>query len=177
LFGKTNLAKSYPLHHKGETMNTRSLFLSAGIAGLIIGVLSGIPFVNIVNCLLCTWVWAGGILAVYLYQRNEPTALMVKPEQGALLGAIAGVIGAIVVTILGAIIGGAGNAALISMIQDNPQLQEQFGDYLGQLAVQGGFSLLGLMCNSVIYAAFGAIGGLIGAAVLKPKASPPPPAM
>jgi hypothetical protein len=155
-------------------MNSRSLFLASGIAGLIIGVLSGVPFINIVNCLLCAWVWGGGILAVYLYQRNEPTALMVKPEQGALLGAIAGVIGAIIVSIISAILGGASNAMALSILQNNPQVQEQFGEYLPQLAAQGGFSLLGLMCSSVIYAAFGAIGGLIGAAVLKPKTSPPP---
>jgi hypothetical protein len=38
-----------------------------------------------VNCLLCAW-WGSGILAVYLYQRNEPAQLL-KPER-ALLGAM-----------------------------------------------------------------------------------------
>ncbi len=151
-------------------MNSRSLFIAAGIAGVAIGLLSSIPILNWVNCLLCAWVWAGGILAVFLYQRNEGASIMMKPEQGALLGAIAGVIGAIIVSIIGAIIGGATNTAVISMLQNNPQFADQFGDYLAQLAAQGGFSLLGLACNLVLYTIFGAVGGLIGAAVFKPKA-------
>jgi hypothetical protein len=158
---------------KEETMNSRSLFLAAGLAGVAIGLLSGIPIISAVNCLFCAWVWGGGIFAVYLYKRNEPSAFMLKPEQGALLGAVAGVIGAVVYTIISTIVGGA-NAALFNLIQNNPQLRDQFGDFLPQLLAQGGFSILALACSLVIFAVFGAIGGLIGAAVLKPKTAPPP---
>ncbi len=155
-------------------MNTRSLGIAALIAGLVIALLSNLPFINLVNCLLCAWVWLGGILAVYLYQRNEPAATLVKPEQGALIGAIAGVAAAFIGAIIGAIFGAASNAFLLEMIRNNPQLSEQFGDLGRQLFATGGSVLFTLACNLVLYTAFGAIGGLIGAAILKPKA---PPAM
>ncbi len=150
-------------------MNTRSLGIAALIAGLVIALLSNLPFINLVNCLLCAWVWLGGILAVYLYQRNEPAATLVKPEQGALVGAIAGIVAAFIGAILGFIFG-AGNAALFQALNNVVDT----GEYGRQLATAGGFSFFGLACNLVLYTAFGAIGGLIGAAILKPKA---PPAM
>jgi hypothetical protein len=77
-------------------MNTRSFWLSALIAGAAIGVVAHLPVLNLINCILCIWVWLGGMLAVLLYrrfQRGQPPAL--TPGQGAGLGAVAGVLGAI----------------------------------------------------------------------------------
>ena len=93
-----------------------------------------------------------------------------KPEQGALIGAVAGIVTALVGAVLGMIFG-AGNAALMQLLQSSPQLADQLGDFGVQLAAVGGFSFFGLMCNLVFYTAFGAIGRLIGAAIFKPKAS------
>jgi len=43
--------------------------------GLLIGVLSALPFVSAGNCCCCLWVVAGGMLAVYLRQQNSPFAI------------------------------------------------------------------------------------------------------
>ena len=80
-------------------MNTRSLILSALIAGAVLGTLGNLPVLNFFNCLLCLWVWLGGIFAVYLYNRYERNRTQVveasaTPGQGAGIGALAGVIGA-----------------------------------------------------------------------------------
>jgi hypothetical protein len=82
-------------------MNTRSLFLSALIAGAALGVLGNLPVLNLVNCFLCLWVWLGGILAVYLYNRYERNRTQLDqasatPVQGAGAGALAGLVGAFV---------------------------------------------------------------------------------
>ena len=56
--------------------------------GLLIGVLSALPLVNVGNCCCCMWVIAGGMLAVYLRQQNTPFA--VSSSEGALVGLMAG---------------------------------------------------------------------------------------
>ena len=76
-------------------MNTRSLFLSALIAGVVIGLLGNLPILNIINCFLCIWVWVGAFLAVMLYRRYEP-GVSLTTGQGAGIGALAGLVGACV---------------------------------------------------------------------------------
>src|SRR5262249_17744363 len=66
--------------------------------GLLIGVLSALPFVRAGNCCCCLWVVAGGILAVYLRQQNSPFAI--TSAEGALVGLLAGVIGGVIGVIL-----------------------------------------------------------------------------
>ena len=77
-------------------MNTRTFLYSALLAGAVIGVLANLPILNLINCFLCIWVWLGGFLAVFLYQRMEHGATGLTPAQGAGLGALAGLIGACV---------------------------------------------------------------------------------
>jgi hypothetical protein len=147
-------------------MNTRALAIAALIAGLITAVLSAVPIVNLLNCVLCGWLWVGGILGVFFYQRNAPGAAL-RTEDGLVIGAVTGVVAAIIGAILGAIFN-VGNAALVSALNTVPQIGDQVGP-LRSLVAAGGFSLIGLGCNLIFYALFGAIGGLIGAAILKPK--------
>jgi hypothetical protein len=145
-------------------LNTSNLLYAAGIAGGAAGLLSVVPVVDLVNCLLCGWLWIGGIAAVYLYNNRESGS--VDMGGGALVGASAGVVAAIVASVLGLALGSFGFAA--QSIND-PQIQQyldQFGGEAGLLAAATGF---GLICSLVLYAGFGAVGGLIGASVFKKK--------
>ncbi len=63
------------------------------LGGLFVGVLSALPIINVANC-CCTWIIAGGVLAAYLTQQNDPEPI--TPGRGALAGLIAGVTGAII---------------------------------------------------------------------------------
>ena len=139
----------------------RALWISAGIAGLVIAILSAVPIINLLNCLLCAWVWAGGILAVYLYRQNGGPAFLTNAD-GAIVGGIAGAIGGLLTAIIGLIFQG-GAAANIA------QLQQQFGGDAEALAgvatVLGG--IVSLIVTPIIFAAFGALGGLIGANIFK----------
>jgi hypothetical protein len=78
-------------------MNTK--LKPALIGGVVLGVLSVIPFVSAANLCCCLWAILGGILASYLYIKNSPTPA--TPGDGAMLGALAGVIGGAISLVLG----------------------------------------------------------------------------
>ena len=72
---------------------------AAIIGGIVIGLLSGIPYVRLGNVICCLWIVIGGALASYLYIKKSPTPVNVG--EGALLGGIAGAIGWAVEIIIG----------------------------------------------------------------------------
>ena len=41
------------------------------LGGLVLGVLSGLPLVNMGNACCCLWVIAGGVIAAYLLQQRQ----------------------------------------------------------------------------------------------------------
>jgi len=160
-------------------LNSRSLVYSGLIAGVAMGLLSRIPLVACLNCLLLAWVWGGGIAAVYLYRRYEKNPVL-SVTQGLVLGAAAGVVGAVVGGIAGAIFGGLNVVfmdALNNLIGSN-------GSSLTSLFLSTGFSLFGIFRDIVVYGIVGAIGGLIATALIwkapmapvTPSYTPPPPA-
>jgi|ERR1043165_2068141 hypothetical protein len=72
---------------------------SAIIGGVVIGLLSGIPYVRLGNVICCLWVLLGGAFAVYLYIKKS--SVPVNAGEGALIGAIAGAIGMVVEIVVG----------------------------------------------------------------------------
>lgn len=152
-------------------MNTRSMLLSALIAGAVLGTLANLPLLNFVNCFLCLWVWLGGIFAVFLYNRYERNRTQVteasaSPGQGAGIGALAGVVGACV----GAVV------YLLTSFISAPMMQSLARTLDIDIPAQGaGFvgALIGtaifFFMNIFLYPLFGAIGGLLGAGVFWKK--------
>jgi hypothetical protein len=150
-------------------MNTRSFLLSALIAGVIIGVLGNLPVLNLINCFLCIWVWVGGILSVYMYQRFQKGEATISAGQGAGLGAVAGLFGAVIGVVVYAL------TSFISMPLF-ASLARAF-DVQGDLPFTTGSSLGGVFASAfffgtidaVLYPIFGAISGLIGASFFGKK--------
>jgi hypothetical protein len=150
---------------------------SALIGGAAAGVLSGIP---VFQCLCCLWIIGGAILASYLLSRETPNPL--TPGDGALVGAFTGVFA-------------AAASALISIPFSRIQLAflkkffERFQEYIPagsrpegldrllNIEVRG-FSLPAFLFNLVIlaliFAALGALGGVIGASLFGRKTAAPP---
>src|SRR5262245_48026420 len=64
------------------------------IGGLVMGVLSALPFVSAGNVCCCLWVIVGGMVAAYVLQQNQTTPI--APGDGALVGLLAGLVGAFV---------------------------------------------------------------------------------
>ncbi len=149
-------------------MDTRARWSAIGIAGIIMALLGNLPLLNIVNCILCLWVWLCGALAVVLYRRAAPGHPAVTGGQGAGLGALAGLVGAIIgapIYILTSSISGPIMQSLARAL--NVQSDLAFG---GQTAPDNGLTMLLLLgIDLVLYPAFGALGGLITASMNAPK--------
>ncbi len=153
-------------------LNQRSLVSAAVLAGVGIGILSGLPLIQCVNCLLLAWVWGGAIAAVALYRRYEGHPNLTT-TQGLVIGAAAGIVGAIIGGIMALLFSGV-NAAVAQVLNS---YASQTGATLPGFIVGAGFSIVGAILNIVIYAVVGAIGGLIAAGLIwkAPAAVPPPP--
>ncbi len=153
-----------------------SLITPALIGGAAAGVLSGLPFFQ---CLCCLWIIGGAVLASYLLSREAPNPL--TPGDGALVGAFTGVFA-------------AAASAIISIPFARIQLAflkkffDRFQEYIPaasrpegldrflNIEVRG-FSLPAFLFNlvvlSLVFAALGTLGGIIGASLFGRRAAAP----
>ncbi len=145
-------------------MNTRYLWISALLGGLISTALSNIPFINLVNCLLCAGFWIGPILAVLFYKRWTGE---VNLKQSVIIGALAGLVAGILGFIL-SLVGLAGGEALMKSYARFIPPDAEISDLpTGPFLIF--FNLIGVLVNI----GFGALGGLAAGAILKPKTPAP----
>jgi uncharacterized membrane protein len=146
------------------------------LGGLLIGVLSALPFVSAFNYCCCLWVIAGGVLTAYLLQERSTRPMTAR--DAALAGLLAGVIGAVIAAVVGgffmAIMGGATQS-----LDQIPRgdLPPEFGRILDRfrelppLLWYIGPAIAYLM----IFPVFGMLGALLGVALFKRQPPPPPP--
>jgi hypothetical protein len=153
----------------------------AFIGGLVMGVLSALPFISAGNLCCCLWVIAGGVVAAYVLQQNE--AAPITPGDGALVGLLAGLVGAVVQALIAIPINfviGPMERAMVARVLDMagnmpPDVREMLERYSsgGQPVA---FAIVARMFAFVLWlcvgAIFSTIGGLIGAAIFR-KNTPP----
>jgi hypothetical protein len=144
-------------------MNMRALLLSSLIAGVGIALLSAIPIVSLVNCVLCGWVWGGGIGATYLYRRLGGVA-PVSVGTDVAVGVLAGVIAAVIATVIDLVLGSS-SAALAAAMQSIPA--NSLPPALANPAALTGFSLVLRLISFIL---FGLVGGFLGSLIFKSKA-------
>ena len=152
----------------------------AVIGGVVLGLLSAIPFVNFVNLCCCLWAILGGLLASYLYVKNSPTPA--NAGDGAIVGAIAGAIGAVIYLVLGiplAIVSGSAMRAVFInlMASIDPNQADLFRR---QVEAQGDIAgvIVQSLIGAVLLLVFAVIGGLIGIPLFEKRKGgtmPPPP--
>jgi len=151
------------------------------IGGVVVGLLSAIPFVNLLNICCCLWAILGGVLASYLYIKASPTP--VKPGDGALLGVLAGVVGGLIYIIIGiplSILMGATMVSLISKMMEgvNPQQAEAMREQMAAGQTVVGAILRGLF-TAFLLLVFSTLGGLLGVPIFEKRKGgsdlPPPP--
>jgi hypothetical protein len=148
-----------------NAMNTKALLLASLAGGLASTFLSNVPIINFVNCLLCAGFWAGPLLAVWLYKRQEGTVTMGQAIGiGTLAGVWAGLFGFTL-----SLVGLAGVQALAQSY--SRFLPSDSSIDLGGAVTKIIFNVIGIGFNIL----FGLIGGLLGGAIFKPKAAPPAP--
>jgi hypothetical protein len=150
------------------------------IGGVVAGLLSVIPLVNLGNACCCLWAILGGVIASYLYVKNSPTPASVGDGAitGAMAGAIAGLIGLVIGIPLSLATGGLMRGLLLSLIERmDPSQAEMF-----RTQMQAGQTIAGAIVNGIILAVclvvFSTLGGLIGIPLFekrKANVMPPPP--
>lgn len=147
------------------------------IGGVVVGLLSAIPFVNILNICCCLWAILGGALASYMYIKSSPAP--VKSGDGAILGVMAGVVGGLIYIVVGIplaiVLGGVINAFILSIIANaDPamarQMRWQMMNQSVIVKVVYGFVW------AILLIVFSTLGGLLGVAIFeKRKGDPTPP--
>ena len=152
----------------------------AVIGGVVLGLLSVIPFVNLANFCCCLWAILGGALASYLYIKNSPVPA--TPGDGAILGALAGLVGAVIAVFIGIplsiLMSGVMTGILVRLMESiNPSQAE-----LVRSQIAAGQTVVGAIVNGLILAVllviFSTLGGLIGIPIFekrKREVMPPPP--
>ncbi|MEK9135562.1 MAG: hypothetical protein AAB393_00440 [Bacteroidota bacterium] len=166
-----------------------SKLLPALYGGLIMGAISGLPVISIINCFCCAGIMLGGFLSVMFY-KNELTASMpqLTSSDSIQLGALAGLFGAVFGTILNlltmAAMGNITGDMVIEILRSfnlpdevMDEIQQKISE---QASLTGIATALSFLYSLILDPLFGLLGGLIGYNVYKPKTQmmnvqPPPP--
>ncbi len=171
---------------------------SALIGGLVIGAISGIPGLNLINCCCCAGIVLGGMLTLHLY-RQEFSAEMppLESSDALIIGIMAGIVGAIASTMLSGllmVLFGSVEERLVTGFMDKflrrmeqsgsvppdsfDELREQLRTSFAESRSIGGI-LRGLVFALILYPIFAMLGGLIGYGIWgrkkPPVAEPPQP--
>jgi hypothetical protein len=163
-------------------MNQEGMLKPALIGGVLIGILSAVPGLNLGNCLCCAWVIGGGVLAANLYVRASTEAVTLGT--GVLLGLITGAIGGVVETIFSIPIHvamrniGMGVAEQMQRLLDQiPNMPSETREAVRDM-FQGGISVAIIVIQgiftTIVFAIVGMLGGALGVALFE-KRKPGPP--
>ena len=135
------------------------------LGGLIVGVLSAIPFINYCCCI---WSIGGGALAAFLYIKSSPVP--VKMGDGAMVGGLAGVVGGIIYLVIG---------LPIALLFGMAAMSEQLSRSGVNLPVSGALLMIvSAIIGAIMLALMATLGGVIGVAIFEKRkdgAAPPPP--
>ncbi|MBN2207599.1 MAG: hypothetical protein JW742_09365 [Candidatus Aminicenantes bacterium] len=152
------------------------MLVPALIGGAVAGVLSGVP---ILSCLCCLWIIGGAMLAVRLTAKDSPRSL--TSGDGAIVGMLTGIVAAIVESLVSLPLR-AVNADFVKTLlermakyaDDMPSGWESWIEGSAEAAPGPAWFLVGVIISAVLFAAFGALGGIIGVSLFGRKPSPPP---
>jgi hypothetical protein len=135
------------------------------IGGLVMGVLSALPIISAGNLCCCLWIIAGGLVAAYVLQQNQPAPI--TPGDGALVGLLAGLLGAVVYLVLSIpitfLVAPLQRQVLERLMERTNGMPPEFREYMGSY-VGGAIGLLiGFVFMLMLGAVFSTLGGLLGA--------------
>ena len=173
-------------------MNQEGMLKPALTGGVLLGILSALPFVSAFNCLCCAWVIGGGMLAAHLYVSSSPVAVTLG--RGITLGLFAGIIGAMVDTLLSIplhlLLTRMGVGLVEQMrhaMEQIPNLPAETRTMLESIFSGGGnigivFLIFAGFLKMVIYGIVAMLGGALGVAIFEKRkldsgfgAGPQPP--
>ena len=143
-------------------MNTKNILITGLVGAIITLLLTNIPFVNLVNCVICAGFWVGPLFATWLYKRMTGT---LNTKEGIWVGVTAGAIAGVIGLLL-SFVGAAGAAGMINQLNTVMSPEDQ----IDMSGLEGGFLNIVLTFFGIIFDIIvGAIGGFIGSAIFKDK--------
>ncbi|HEY3381005.1 MAG TPA: hypothetical protein VGK32_04510 [Vicinamibacterales bacterium] len=162
-------------------MGSSSKFQPALLGGLLLGVLSALPVISVGNVCCCLWVLAGGAVAAYILQNNQPAPI--STGDGAATGLLAGLIGAVVwqglAVPVGIVMGPLQTRMIDRFLQNAGDMPENMRPFFEAVRQNAGFSIarfvIGFFFVLMISLIFSTIGGVIGAAIFRKKDLPAGP--
>ena len=152
-----------------------SMLGPALIGGAVAGVFSGIPFLN---CLCCLWIIGGAMLASHLLAKDSLVSL--TAGDGAIVGIFTGIVAAVVDALIGIPLHAVNSEVMRRIMERLAQYTEDmpagWNAWLekGAGGVTASMFFLALLFSAVVFAAFGALGGIIGASLFGKKKVPSP---
>jgi hypothetical protein len=161
------------------------------IGGVVIGTISGIPGVSLINCCCCAGIWLGGMLSMYLYKTEvTPEMQPLESSDALILGLTSGIGGAFVATLLSVMIlalFGPVEAELMRSIMERvlerleeggtlpSEVVDQMRDQLEE-SLRDSSSVSGILGNLfitlIVFPIFAILGALLGYAIFRPKNRP-----
>ncbi len=147
------------------------------LGGLVVGLLSAIPFINIPNICCCLWAIIGGAVGSFLYIRSS--ASPVRPGDGAIIGVLSGVVGALIYLVvgvpLGIMTGGAISGVVIRLMEGvNPAQAEEIRRQMAAGTSVASAIMFGFVW-AILLIIFSTIGGLIAVPIFEKRKGPEPP--
>lgn len=156
--------------------------------GIIMGVISTVPVLSLVNCLCCAGVMFGGFMAVFFYKKElmpgmTPLTSSDGLQLGALAGVFGGIIGSLLTVVMLKVVGNVNGQMIMNMMESfRESIPTENWDQMETDVLATELSVVKMILGLVIDVIFGLLGGLIGYSILKPKKElmnvqpPPPPA-
>jgi hypothetical protein len=143
-------------------MNTKNILITGLVGAVITLLLTNIPLVSLINCLLCAGFWIGPLFATWLYKRISGTLTSKEGIWvGVAAGAIAGVLG-----LLLSFVGAAGIAGLVNQMNALMPPEDQIE--MGGMEA-GIFNVVGTLIGMAFDIIVGAIAGYIGYLIFRDK--------
>ena len=162
------------------------------ISGAVIGVVSALPGLNLINCCCCAGILLGGMLSVYLYKQEFTEGMPpMESSDAVILGIVSGVVGAFSMTILDVLIAslfGDLSAELARSVMERLlEIMEEQGTVPAELIEQlrsemeKSFAesqsfwaiISNLFVSLIVYPIFAMLGGLLGYSIWRPKRQSP----
>jgi len=154
------------------------------ISGAIFGFVSGMPIIGALNCLCCSLILAAGVMCSFMMVRAS--AVPLAYGHAALGGFVTGVVAALVNSFMTGFMLVVSGASLKDRIEESSHQMQQYlpnaEEASRMISSVPGYAILTMLALIllVIYAPFGAVGGVIGRALFERRTpagpAPPPPA-
>jgi len=148
-------------------MNTKNILITGLVGAIITLALTNIPFVSLVNCLICAGFWVGPLFATWMYKRMSGT---LTTKEGIWVGVTAGIIAGVLGFLL-SFVGAAGAAGVINQFNSMVPVEDQ----IDMSGMEGGILNIAVTSFGILFDIIvGGIAGLIGAAIFKDRKQNPP---